>query len=166
MNDNSSSCVVPSVPKADFPRDNQTSQTDSQSNHTQSIESHDEGNTRESPGLHSIVTGGESPRLHSEVTGRFTCSYNVTVPLLLLTFRRGPTVRGSLDGTVCNDSYYKIITTYEVNFLHCSSGARAPDGRTHKYGACTPCLCSSCTRSMGGAARASSRRPRLSFRRR
>ena len=38
--------------------------------------------------------------------------------------------------------------------------AQAPDGRTHKHGACTPCLCCSCTRSMGGAARASSRRPR------
>ena len=38
-----------------------------------------------------IRTGGESPRLHSKVTGRFTCSYSVTVPLLLLTFRRGPT---------------------------------------------------------------------------
>ena len=36
-------------------------------------------NTRESPGLHSKVMGG------------FTCSYSVTVPLLLLTFRRGPT---------------------------------------------------------------------------
>ena len=39
----------------------------------------------------TLPGGGGSPRLHSEVTGRFTCSYSVTVPLLLLTFRRGPT---------------------------------------------------------------------------
>ena len=80
----SSSCRVPSVPKADFPRDNQTTLT---------IKSHLLALNYTTRGTRGKVLD-YSPRLW----GGFTCSYSVTVPLLLLTFRRGPTLSSRGDG--------------------------------------------------------------------